>query len=163
MPRISLSFSACERAGFRIKYGQSTSPHGGSAMPKPKWKLNTIYISERLQGEPAADLPLRADHRGRPDGLRKNHRGELVSGGARKGQAAARRPHQRVFRQSCDLLEKRAGRLCPRGLRPFCGDMPVPRTPPAAACWRTISAMSWRGKRPAICSSTIFTCSQTNA
>lgn len=26
-------------------------------MPKTKWNLNTIYISERLQGEPAAHLP----------------------------------------------------------------------------------------------------------
>ena len=30
-------------------------------------------------GEPAADLPLRPDHRGGPDGLREDHGGELVS------------------------------------------------------------------------------------
>ena len=56
-------------------------------MPKPKWKLNTIYISERLQESLRPISRCATDHRGRPDGLRKDHRGELVSGGARKGRS----------------------------------------------------------------------------
>ncbi len=52
-------------------------------MPKPKWNLNTIYISERLQ-EPAAYFPLRHDDSGRAHGLWKNHSGELVSRRARQ-------------------------------------------------------------------------------
>ena len=39
-------------------------------MPRPKWTLNTIYISERLQERLRPHLPLCADDRGRPHGLR---------------------------------------------------------------------------------------------
>ena len=47
-------------------------------MPKAKWNLNTVYISERLQ-ESLRPIPLRHDHGGRAHGLREDHGGELVS------------------------------------------------------------------------------------
>ncbi len=66
-------------------------------------------------GEPAADLPLRPDDRGGPDGLREDHGGELVSRAACEGGDAARHPRQRVLRQPRHPLAERAGRLRPRG------------------------------------------------
>lgn len=160
MPRILLFFFRLRAGRFSYKIWSEHIAARRKRHAEAKVEAEHHLHIRAAAGEPAADLPLRADHRGRPDGLRKDHRGELVSGGARKGRAAARRPHQRVFRQSCDLLAERAGRLC-RAASTCCGSMPVPRTPPAAGCWRTISARSCRGKRPAICSPTIFTCLQT--
>ena len=64
-------------------------------------------------GEPAAHLPLRHDHGGRPHGLRKDHGSELVSGGARQGGNPENDPHQRILRQPRHLLEKRTGGVCP--------------------------------------------------
>ncbi len=53
---------------------------GGAHMPKTKWNLNTIYISERLQRESAAHLPQCFDHGGCSHGLRKDNGSKLVSG-----------------------------------------------------------------------------------
>ena len=48
-------------------------------MTKAKWKLNTIYISERLQEKFTAYFSLCYDHGGCTYGIRKDHCGKLVS------------------------------------------------------------------------------------
>ena len=81
-------------------------------MPKSKWKLNTIYISERLQ-----------------ESLRPISRCALTTVVAPMGygkttavnwylEERAKAGPLRVVR---DLLAERAGRLCPRGHRPAAG------------------------------------------
>ena len=86
-------------------------------MPKPKWKLNTIYISERLQ-----------------ESLRPISRCALTTVVAPMGygkttavnwylEERAKAGPLRVVRISVysNLLAERAGRLCPRGHRPAAG------------------------------------------
>ena len=104
-------------------------------MPKPKWKLNTIYISERLQ-----------------ESLRPISRCALTTVVAPMGYGKTTAVNW--------YLEERAkaGPLRVVRISVYSDNL--------AIFWRSAQdafAMSWRGKRPAICSSTIFTCSQTNA
>ena len=65
-------------------------------MPKPKWKLNTIYISERLQ-----------------ESLRPISRCALTTVVAPMGYGKTTAVNW--------YLAERAGRLCPRGHRPAAG------------------------------------------
>ena len=102
-------------------------------------------------GEPAADLPLRPDDCGGPDGLREDHGGELVS----RASARGRRRCASSASACTPTTSPSSGEACrtplpARGLR-FCGTIPARRTRPAAACSRTTSATSWRGTCPAIC------------
>ena len=100
-------------------------------MPKPKWNLNTIYISERLQESLRPISRCAHDDSGRAHGLWKDHGGELVPRRARRRQkATAYIRISVVFRQSRHLLEERAGGVCPRRVRPSCGIIPAPRTRP---------------------------------
>ena len=73
-----------------------------------------LYLGA-LAGVPASNCAQCADDRGCADGLRKNDRRELVSRRTDKAGAGARPAHQRLFRQSGHLLEKRAGCILPRG------------------------------------------------
>ena len=64
----------------------------GSAMPKPKWNLNAIYTSERLQESlrPISHCTLTTVI---APMLWQDHGDQLVSGGARKGRTAAGHPY----------------------------------------------------------------------
>ena len=62
-------------------------------------------------GAAAPHLPLRADDRGRPHGLRQDDGRELVSRRAGEGRGRDCGAHQRLFRPSGHLLEERAGRI----------------------------------------------------
>ena len=101
-------------------------------MPKPKWKLNTIYISERLQ-----------------ESLRPISRCALTTVVAPMGYGKTTAVNWYLEEHA------KAGPLRVVRISVYSDNL--------AIFWRTISAMSWRGTRPAICSSTIFTCSQTAA
>lgn len=131
-------------------------------MPKSKWKLNTIYISERLQeslrpiSRCALTTVVAPMGYGKTTAVNWYLEERAKAGPLRVVRISVYSDNLAIFWRSAQDAFARAASTC-------CGSMPVPRTPPAAGCWRTISAMSWRGKRPAICSSTIFTCSQTNA
>ena len=88
------------------------------AMPKAKWNLNTIYISERLQESlrPISRCALTTVVA--PMGYGKTTAVELVPRRTRPRREDFRHPHQRLFRQPRHLLAERAGRLRPRRLRP---------------------------------------------
>ena len=126
-------------------------------MPKPKWNLNTIYIFERLQ-ESLRPISRRAmttvvapmgygkttavnwylSERAKAETLR------IIRISVYSGNLA-------IFWKSVQEAFSRAGFDVLR-------DYPVLQTPQAADCWWTISAMRWQMRRPAISSSTIFTC-----
>lgn len=63
-------------------------------------------------GEPAANLALCHDDRGCTYGIRQNDGGGVVSRGTCRSRSAVHCAHQCVLEQSCDFLEKCAGRLC---------------------------------------------------
>ena len=66
-------------------------------MPKPKWNLNTIYISERLKVclRPVAQCALTTVVA--PMGVWKDNGDELVSGTVRKGRKEASDSDQCLF------------------------------------------------------------------
>ena len=123
-------------------------------MPKPKWNLNIIYISERLQ-----------------ESLRPISRCAMTTVVAPMGYGKttavnwylserAKVETLRIIRISVysdNLAIFCRKRFSGPGLT-FCGTIPVLQTPQAADCWWTISAMRWRAKSHAAFSSTIFTC-----
>ena len=82
-------------------------------MPKPKWNLNTIYISERLQESlrPISRCALTTVVA--PMGYGKTTAINWYLERRTKGAASANCSHQCVFRQPDDLLEKCTGRFCP--------------------------------------------------
>ena len=128
-------------------------------MPKPKWNLNTIYISERLQESLRPISRCAMTTVVAPMGYGKTTAVNWYLGGARQGGDAAHHPHQRVFRQPCDLLEKRAGGVCPRGASPSCGNILAPRTQRAAALLMDDLCHDAGGRNiPATFSLTIFIC-----
>ena len=88
------------------------------AMPKAKWNLNTIYISERLQESlrPISRCALTTVVA--PMGYGKTTAVEWYPRRTRPRRGDFRHPHQRLFRQPRHLLAERAGRLCPRRVRP---------------------------------------------
>ena len=128
-------------------------------MPKPKWKLNTIYISERLQeslrpiSRCALTTVVAPMGYGKTTAVNWYLEERAKAGPLRVVRISVYSDNLAIFWRSAQDAFARAGIDL---LREYA-------CPTAAGCWRTISAMSWRGKRPAICSSTIFTCSQTNA
>ena len=61
--------------GKRIPIKQA----GGEQHAKTEMESEYDLHIRALTGEPAAHLPLRSDHRGRPHGLRKDHGSEPVS------------------------------------------------------------------------------------
>lgn len=131
-------------------------------MPKPKWKLNTIYISERLQeslrpiSRCALTTVVAPMGYGKTTAVNWYLEERAKAGPLRVVRISVYSDNLAIFWRSAQDAFARAGIDLLR-------EYACPTDAPAEGCWRTISAMSWRGKRPAICSSTIFTCSQTNA
>ncbi len=131
-------------------------------MPKPKWKLNTIYISERLQeslrpiSRCALTTVVAPMGYGKTTAVNWYLEERAKAGPLRVVRISVYSDNLAIFWRSAQDAFARAGIDLLR-------EYACPTDAAGGGCWRTISAMSWRGKRPAICSSTIFTCSQTNA
>ena len=104
-------------------------------MPKPKWNLNTIYISERLQ-----------------ESLRPISRCAMTTVVAPMGYGKTTAVNwylgERAKAETLKIIR----------ISIFCGNTPAPRTQRAADCWWMTSAMCWREKHPATSSLTISTC-----
>ena len=93
-------------------------------MPKPKWNLNTIYISERLQESLRPISRCAMTTVVAPMGYGKTtavnwYLGERASGNLEN------HPHQHILRQPRHLLEKRTGGVCHAGF-PFLREYPCP-------------------------------------
>lgn len=127
-------------------------------MPKPKWNLNAVYISERLQ-----------------ESLRPISRCTLTTVVAPMGygkttavnwylEESARAEAPKIIRISVysdnlAIFWKSVQDAFDRaGFDFLCAITPVPQTPPAAPCWWMRSATSWPESPPAIFSWTIFIC-----
>ena len=130
-------------------------------MPKPKWKLNTIYISERLQESlrPISRCALTTVVA--PMGYGKTtavnwYLEERAKPGRCASSASACIPT--ILRSSGGARRT----PLPARASTCCGSMPVPRMRRRRLLADDL-CHELAGKRPAICSSTIFTCSQTNA
>ena len=80
-------------------------------MPRRRWSLNTVYISERLREclRPLSQCALTTVVA--PMGYGKTTAVNWYLGEQSRDRGAADYPYQRVFRQSRNLLEKRSGRL----------------------------------------------------
>ena len=124
-------------------------------MPKPKWSLNAIYISERLQ-----------------ESLRPTSRCVLTTVVAPMGygktiavnwflEQRARAEAIRVIRISVysgnlEIFWESIQNAFVRSGPVFLRTAPALRTPPEESCWQVISAMRWREKHPSILLWTIF-------
>ena len=127
-------------------------------MPKPKWNLNTIYISERLQ-----------------ESLRPISRCAMTTVVAPMGYGKTTAvnwylcEHAKtetlhiirisVYSDNLAIFWKSVQeRRLPAQGSPSCGSIPAQRTRQAAGCWWTISAICWRANPPVTSSLTIFIC-----
>ena len=122
-------------------------------MPKPRWNLNTIYISERLQ-----------------ESLRPISRCAMTTVVAPMGygkttavnwyleERAKAEPLKMirisVYSDNLAIFWKSVQEAFARAGFDILRNYPCPTD----ACWWTISVMRWQMRRPAISSSTIFTC-----
>ncbi len=118
-------------------------------MPKPKWNLNTIYISERLQ-----------------ESLRPISRCAMTTVVAPMGYGKTTAVNwyleERAKRRHCTSSAsaytpatspssgKAYRRRLPARVSSSCGNILAPRTRRAVDCWWMTSAMRWRTKHPAI-------------
>lgn len=126
-------------------------------MPKLKWNLNTIYISERLQ-----------------ESLRPISRCVLTTVVAPMGygkttavnwylEQRAKVQSRVLFASACILTTLQSSGKAYRMPLPVraltsCWTIPAPQTPPAGDYWQTISAMNWQAKLTATSLLMIFTC-----
>ena len=126
-------------------------------MPKPKWNLNTIYISERLQ-----------------ESLRPISRCALTTVVAPMGYGKTTAVNwyleQRakaeainvirisVYSDNLEIFWKAYRKPLFGQVLTSYGTILAPRIPLEGDCWQMISAMNWQEKLPAISLLTIFTC-----
>ncbi len=82
-------------------------------MPKPKWNLNIIYISERLQESLRPISRCAMTTVVAPMGYGKTTAVNWYLEERAKAETPENDPHQRILRQPRHLLEKRAGGVCP--------------------------------------------------
>ena len=125
-------------------------------MPKAKWSLNTIYISERLQEHlrPISRCALTAVVA--PMGYGKTTAVNWYL--AERARAEKLRVVRiSVYSDNLAIFWKSVQDAFARAGFDFLRDY-APRMPPGAACWRTTCATSWPAARAAIFSSTISTC-----
>ena len=94
-------------------------------MPKPKWNLNTIYISERLQESLRPISRCAMTTVVAPMGYGKTTAVNWYLGERAKAETFENHPHQHILRQPRHLLEKRTGGVCPRRF-PFLREYPCP-------------------------------------
>ena len=124
-------------------------------MPKPKWNLNTIYISERLQESLGSIFRCAMTTVVAPMGYGKTTAVNRYLAGRAKTEAL-HIIRISVYSDNLAILWKSVQDAFARAGFDFLRDYTCPRMPPAADCWWMISAMSWRGKNPAISLRTIF-------
>ena len=124
-------------------------------MPKPKWNLNTIYISERLQESLGPISRCAMTTVVAPMGYGKTTAVSWYLAERAKTEAL-HIIRISVYSDNLAILWKSVQDAFARAGLTFCGTIPAPRMPPAADCWWMISAMSWREKNPAISLWTIF-------
>ena len=128
-------------------------------MPKPKWNLNTIYISERLQESLRPISRCAMTIVVAPMGYGKTTAVNWYLAERAKAETL-RIIRVSVYSDNLAIFWKSVQEAFARAGFPFLRDY---RTPQAAGCWWTISATRWQMIRPAISSSTISTCSRTSA
>ena len=95
-------------------------------MPKPKWNLSTIYISERLQESLRPISRCAMTTVVTTMGYGKTTAVNWYLGEHAKTETLHINPYQRVFRQPCDFLEERSGGVLPAQGSPSCGSIPCP-------------------------------------
>ena len=127
-------------------------------MPKPKWNLNTIYISERLQESLRPISRCAMTTVVAPMGYGKTTAVNWYLGERAKAETlhiiriSVYSDNLAIFWKSVQEAFARAGFDLPAGVSLS------QRTRQAADCWWTISAMCWRANPPATSSLTIFIC-----
>ena len=123
-------------------------------MPKPKWNLNTIYISERLQESLRPISRCAMTTVVAPMGYGKTTAMNWYLGEHAKAEAlhiiriSVYSDNLAIFWKSVQEAFARAGFTFLRE---------------AAGCWWTISATCWRANLPVTSSLTIFICLRTSA
>ena len=126
-------------------------------MPKPKWNLNTIYISERLQESLRPISRCAMTTVVAPMGYGKTTAVSWYLAERAKAEAL-HIIRVSVYSDNLAIFWKARRRRSPARVFPSCGTIPAPRTPRAADCWWTIFATRWQARCPATSSLTISTC-----
>ncbi len=126
-------------------------------MPKPKWNLNTIYISERLQESLRPISRCAMTTVVAPMGYGKTTAVNWYLGERAKAETL-KIIRISIYSGNLAIFWKSVQEAFAHAGFPFCGNTPAPRTQRAADCWWMTSAMCWREKHPATSSLTISTC-----
>ena len=126
-------------------------------MPKPKWNLNTIYISERLQESLRPISRCAMTTVVAPMGYGKTTAVNWYLGEHAKAEAL-HIIRISVYSDTLRFSGRAFRRRLPAQGSTFCGSIPAQRTRQAAGCWWTISAICWRANFPVTSSLTIFIC-----
>lgn len=130
-------------------------------MPKPKWNLNTIYISERLQESLRPISRCAMTTVVAPMGYGKTTAVNWYLGEHAKAETlhiiriSVYSDNLAIFWKSVQEAFARAGFT-------FLREYPAQRTRQAVGCWWTNSAICWRTNPPVTSSLTIFICLRTS-
>ena len=126
-------------------------------MPKPKWNLNTIYISERLQESLRPISRCAMTTVVAPMGYGKTTAVNWYLSERAKAETL-KMIRISVYSDNLAIFWKSVQEAFSRAGFDVLRNYPCPTEPRAADCWWTISVMRWRAKSHAAFSSTIFTC-----
>lgn len=126
-------------------------------MPKPKWNLNTIYISERLQESLRPISRYAMTTVVAPMGYGKTTAVNWYLEERTKAETL-KTIRISVYSDNLAILWKSVQEAF--AVRAFlsCGNILAPRMQRAAGCWWMTSAIRWWEKHPATFSLTIFIC-----